>query len=99
VIDMTRYQVDSEAVAAATARAQAAMGRIQGEVAGLNAQLVDLQSSWTGSAASAFQGVVADWRATQARVEESLGHINTALGRAAQLYSDAEAQNTRLFAR
>jgi hypothetical protein len=36
---MTRYQVDSEAVAAATARAQAAMSRIQGEVAGLHAQL------------------------------------------------------------
>lgn len=96
---MTRYQVDSEAVAAATARVQAAMSRIQGEVAGLHAQLVDLQSSWTGSAASAFQGVVGDWRATQTRVEESLGHINTALGQAAQLYADAEVQNTRLFTR
>jgi 6 kDa early secretory antigenic target len=96
---MTRYQVDSEAVAAATARAQAATSRIQGEVAGLHAQLVELQSSWTGTAASAFQGVVADWRATQARVEESLAHINTALGRAAQLYADAEQQNTALFRR
>ena len=83
----------------ATARAQAAMGRIQGEVAGLHAQLVDLQSSWSGSAASAFQGVVSDWRTTQARVEESLGHINTALGQAGQLYAEAEVQNTRLFAR
>jgi WXG100 family type VII secretion target len=96
---MTRYQVDSEAVAAATAQARAAMGRIQGEVSGLHAQLVDLQSSWTGAAAAAFQGVVGDWRATQQRVEESLGEINAALGRAAELYADVEQQNTALFAR
>lgn len=74
------------------------MGRIQDEVAGLHAQLVDLQSSWTGSAATAFQGVVSDWRATQTRVEEGLGRLHTALGQAAQLYADAEQQNTRLFA-
>ena len=96
---MTRYQVDSEAVAAATAQARAAMSRIQGEVAGLHAQLVDLQSSWTGSAASAFQGVVGDWRATQERVEESLGEINAALGRAGEVYADVEQQNMQLFAR
>ena len=95
---MTRYQVDSEAVAAATAVVQAAIGRIQGEVSGLHGSLVNLQGSWTGSAAAAFQGVVADWTATQRRVEESLANINTALAHAGQTYAEIEFQNARLFA-
>ncbi len=96
---MTRYQVDSEAVAAATASTRAAMSRIQSEVSGLHSQLVNLQSSWTGPAATAFQSVVLDWKATQQRVEESFASINAALAQAGQLYADIEQQNARLFAR
>ena len=95
---MTRYQVDSEAVAAATSSVQAAASRIQSDVSGLHAQLLDLQSSWTGQAAAAFQAVVADWTATQRRVEESLHLINTGLAQAGQHYADIELQNARLFA-
>ena len=57
---MTRYQVDSDAVIAATSAARGSIGRIQAEVASLQSQLVSLQGSWTGSAASAFQALVAD---------------------------------------
>lgn len=96
---MTRYQIDSEAVAAATSSAQAAAGRIQAEVSGLHARLLDLQGSWTGQAASAFQSVVADWTTTQRRVEESLQLINTALAQAGQQYAEIELQNQRLFLR
>jgi early secretory antigenic target protein ESAT-6 len=94
---MTRYQVDSEAVVAATEQMRAAMGRIQGEVGGLHGQLVDLQSTWSGQAAAAFQSVVTDWRATQQRVEESLAAINTALAAAGRSYLEVEEQNARLF--
>lgn len=96
---MTRYQIDSEAVAAATASVQAAAGRIQSDVSGLHARLLDLQGSWTGQAATAFQAVVADWSATQRRVEESLQLLNTGLARAGQHYAEIEVQNTRMFAR
>lgn len=96
---MTRYQIDSEAVAAATATVQAAASRIQVDVSGLHAHLVDLQSSWTGQAAAAFQAVVADWTATQRRVEESLQLLNTGLAQAGQHYAEIEMQNARLFAR
>lgn len=96
---MTRYQVDSEAVLTATGAARTTIGRIQSEVAGLNAQLTNLQSSWTGQASSAFAGVVAEWAATQQRVEENLAAISTALGHAGQQYADIEAANARLFAR
>jgi 6 kDa early secretory antigenic target len=96
---MTRYQVDSEAVATTTAAVRAAIGRIQGEVGALHSQLVNLQSSWTGQASSAFQGVVTDWKATQQRVEENLSNISLALAQAGRVYDDIEQQNARLFLR
>jgi len=96
---MTRYQIDSEAVAAATSSVQAAASRIQADVSGLHVQLVDLQASWTGQAASAFQSVVGDWTATQRRVEESLQLLNQALAQAGRHYAEIEMQNARLFTR
>jgi early secretory antigenic target protein ESAT-6 len=96
---MTRYQIDSEAVAAATVSVQAAASRIQSDVTGLHSRLVELQGSWTGQAAAAFQTVVTDWTATQRRVEESLQLLTTALAQAGQHYAEIELQNARLFAR
>ena len=96
---MTRYQIDSEAVLAATTSVQAAASRIQADVSGLHAQLVQLQGSWTGQASAAFQTVVADWTATQRRVEESLQLLNAGLAQAGQHYAEIELQNARLFVR
>lgn len=96
---MTRYQVDSEAVLSATGAVRSTIGRLQSEVTGLHGQLTQLQSSWTGEAATAFSGVVAEWKATQQRVEENLAAINQALTRAGQQYAEIEAANARLFMR
>ncbi len=96
---MTQYSVDSEAVLATSAGAQATMGRVQGEVSTLLGQLVSLEGSWTGAAATAFQAAVADWRATQQRVEENLAALTAALGHAAQQYAEIESVNARLFLR
>ncbi|MHB1171138.1 MAG: WXG100 family type VII secretion target [Lacisediminihabitans sp.] len=95
---MTRYQVDSEAVLGATNAVRSSIARIQAEVGGLHGQLLGLQSSWSGQAASAFQSVVTEWKATQQRVEENLSLINQALARAGQHYAEIEASNARLFA-
>lgn len=96
---MTRYQVDSDAVAATTAAVRASIARIQGEVGALHGQLVNLQSSWTGQASLAFQGIVTDWKATQVRVEENLNAIGVALAQAGRHYEEIEQQNARLFMR
>lgn len=96
---MTSYQVDSEAVFSASSAARASSDRIQSEVAGLLAQLTSLQSSWSGQAATAFQAVTGDWRATQQRVTESLDLINAALAQAGQQYAEIEQANARLFLR
>ena len=96
---MTRYQVDSEAVLSATGAVRNSISRIQTEVSGLHGHLTNLQGSWTGQAATAFYTVVADWKGTQQRVEESLATINQALRQAGQQYADIEASNARLFGR
>lgn len=96
---MTRYQVDSEAVLSATGAVRNSISRIQAEVAGLHGQLTNLQGSWTGQAATAFNGVVTDWKATQQRVEESLAAINQSLAQAGHQYAEIESANTRLFGR
>lgn len=96
---MTRYQVDSDAVVSASGAVHGSIGRIQAEVAALHGHLTNLEGSWSGQAATAFQSVVADWKATQQRVEESLAALNSALGHAAQQYADIELANARMFAR
>lgn len=96
---MTRFQVDSDAVLTATGAVRTSIGRIQAEVTGLHGQLATLQGSWSGQAATAFQSVVTDWKATQQRVEESLAAINQALTQAGQQYAEIEASNARLFGR
>ena len=96
---MTQYSVDSEAVLGTSAAAQATMGRVQAEVSTLLGQLVSLEGSWTGAAASAFQAAVADWKATQQIVEQNLVSLTAALGHAAQQYAEIEQVNARLFLR
>ena len=86
-------------MSAATQTVQGTIGRIQAEVASLLGQLTGLQSSWSCQAATAFQCAVADWRATQLHVEQSLAQLNHALGIAATQYAEAEQANARLFLR
>ena len=95
---MSQYQVDSEAVSASASSIRSTIERIQADVAAMHGQLTSLEGSWTGQAAVAFQAVVADWRGTQTRVEESLTSITQALSAAAQTYADVEMQNVRMFA-
>ncbi|HEY3438897.1 MAG TPA: WXG100 family type VII secretion target, partial [Actinotalea sp.] len=69
---MSRYEVDSAQVAQAGAAASGSVAVIRSEVAALMRHLTELQASWRGGAATAFGSVVADWAATQQRVEASL---------------------------
>lgn len=94
---MSRFQVDSDEVAAATANVRATSARIQSDVSQMRSRLLDLQASWSGVAATGFQGVVTEWAATQQRVDESLGAIAQALDQASRTYAEVEAQNARLF--
>jgi early secretory antigenic target protein ESAT-6 len=96
---MTTYQVNSESVFHAAQNARATIGRVQADLQQLTLSLQALQGSWSGTAATAFQSVVSEWRATQTAVEGQLIQITESLGLAAQHYVDMEAQNARLFIR
>ena len=94
---MTQFLVDSDAVLNATVGIKATISRIQGEVGALTAQLSNLEPVWQGQAATAFQAIMSDWRATQLRVEEGLAAINSSLSLAGTQYAETEAGNARLF--
>ena len=94
---MAVFSVDSDAVLATTAAVRGTIERLQAESNAMMSQLVQLQTTWTGSASVAFQGVTDQWRATQRQVEESLAGINAALAAAARQYADAELATANLF--
>ena len=94
---MSIIRIDSDAVASAATAASASITRIQHEVHTLHTQLGNLESSWQGPAATAFQGLVASWHQTQQRVEADLSAITQALGRSAQHYAELEAATMRVF--
>lgn len=94
---MAIFSVDSEAVLTATAATQSTIDRLETESAALMAQLTQLHASWTGAAATTFQGAADQWRVTQQQVADALGSISAALRTAAQHYADAEQATVALF--
>ncbi|MFC6357042.1 WXG100 family type VII secretion target [Luethyella okanaganae] len=96
---MTRYTVDSDEVLTTTTAVHGCIDRIRAETSGLTSLVANLQGSWTGQAASAFQAAASEWRAVQQQLEESLCALNRSLGAAGQHYADIEQANANLFAR
>ncbi|WP_430868389.1 WXG100 family type VII secretion target [Demequina aurantiaca] len=96
---MTQYNVDAGEILRGAQRASHSGENIRAEVAGLLGTLTALEGTWQGGAASAFTGVLEQWRAAQAQVESALDSMGVALGQAAQEYESAETQASRLFAR
>ena len=94
---MSRYEVDGAQVAAASGAVQTSVQAIGDEVDRMMRHLLELQATWKGSAATSFQHVVTDWRATQERVRSTLAEIQQALAVAGRQYEDAEAAATRMF--
>lgn len=96
---MSRFEVDSAQVAQASSAVQVSVGQISTEVDRMMRNLVQLQAGWKGQAATSFQQVVNDWRATQERVRLALEGIQHALAVAGQQYAQAEDSAVRMFAR
>ncbi|GGI12736.1 ESAT-6-like protein [Galliscardovia ingluviei] len=95
---MPQYQVDPEQIQAASAAVSASVSRIREAVAGMYSSLTQLQDVWHGGAAAQFTTVSEQWKQAQHQMELSLESIQQALSQASMVYSDAEAQATRLFA-
>ncbi|WP_186758967.1 WXG100 family type VII secretion target [Arthrobacter alpinus] len=94
---MAIFNVNSDDLAIKSTAVKASVDRIRMEVDAMKRNLLDLQGTWTGSAATNFQALLHEWHSTQIRVEASLESINSALSMAATQYSQAEDANTRMF--
>lgn len=95
---MSKFGVDVSQVSSASAVVRASVDTIRTDVSTMMRHLNDLQGSWTGSAAVAFAGVVAQWQATQVQVEAGLDSITTALDTSATAYAEVEALVRSQFA-
>lgn len=94
---MAQLRVDSDQILAAVGSTQAAIERVRTENAGLTANLVQLQGSWSGTASISFQDLLQRWRAVQLQVEEQIAAINNGLAAAGNTYGATEHDVTRLF--
>ena len=74
------------------------VGRLQGEVTRSQGQLDSLRPLDRVRRAVAFQGVMQQWRTTQANLEQVLGTIDRCAPAArGEQYADIELANARLF--
>lgn len=94
---MAVFSVDSDAVLTATSAVRATSDRLQTDTSAMLAQLTQLQGSWTGSAAAAFQIVIERWRAAQRELEAALADIGGALGHVGEQYAQTELSAAGLF--
>ena len=94
---MAVFSVDSDAVESATAQVRGMSDRVRADVAAMLAVLNQLQDVWQGGASAAFQQEAADWRSTQALVDQRLDSINNALAAAARTYADTESAAMGMF--
>ncbi|MEI2730855.1 MAG: WXG100 family type VII secretion target [Dermatophilaceae bacterium] len=93
------FSVDTEQIGTAASDIARIAGDIETSVAAMMARLTGLQSTWSGAAATEFQGAVTDWRATQTRVRENLATIGTLTARAGTSYAHVEDGVRLLFRR
>ena len=93
----SQFQVDTDRITAASGDVARISADIEAQVAAMMARLTSLQDAWRGEAAGRFQGVLHEWRGTQAHVRESLEHISRALDQAGRQYAAAEQQNAAMF--
>ncbi|GAA4376605.1 WXG100 family type VII secretion target [Paeniglutamicibacter cryotolerans] len=94
---MSTFAANTAEMRSRSLAVQNTIERLRGDVNALQSGLQDLASTWQGSASANFQSVIADWRATQSRVEDSLTGIGTALTRASEFYDQAEQTNAAMF--
>jgi len=94
---MVQFNVDSAQVAHGALAARRHGEAIRGEVQAMTALLTQMEGTWRGGAATAFQSALGQWRVTQQQVESALESLATALDAAARQYADVENVNMRMF--
>lgn len=94
---MVQFNVDSAEVAHGALAARRHGDTIRSEVQAMTALLTQMEGTWRGGAAAAFQSALGQWRVTQQQVESALGELANALDAAARQYAEVEQVNARMF--
>jgi len=94
---MVQFSVDSGQVTHGALAARRHGEAIRSEVQAMTALLTQMEGSWRGGAAAAFQSALGQWRGTQQQVESALAALAQALDAAARQYSEVENMNARMF--
>ncbi len=94
---MPQFHVNSDSMQSSSAAVNASAQTMRQAVQTMQANLNNLRNSWQGGAATQFDSVITQWNTAQKQVESSLDSIQRALSQASIVYSDAEAQASRLF--
>ena len=93
----SQFHVDTDRIQAASGDIARISGEIDGQVTAMMGRLQGLQDAWSGTAASRFQSLVAEWQGTQRQVRASLDSIGRVLAAAGVQYAETEAQALRMF--
>jgi len=91
------FTVDTDRIQAAASDMSGIAGEIESSVSAMHARLTALEGSWTGVAATEFQGLVAEWTALQGRVRADLAQIAALTSRAGGSYAETEQGVRGLF--
>lgn len=94
---MVQFNVDSAQVAQGALSARRHGEAIRAEVQSMTALLTQMEGTWRGGAATAFQSALGQWRMTQQQVESALEALANALDAAARQYAEVENVNMRMF--
>lgn len=94
---MVQFNVDSGQVAQGALAARRHGEAIRSEVQAMTALLTQMEGTWRGGAAMAFQSALGQWRVTHQQVESSLAALAQALDSAARQYAEVENVNARMF--
>ena len=92
------FTVDTDRIQTAATDMSSIAGEIESSVSAMHARLTSLEGSWTGAAATEFQGLVSEWAALQERVRADLAQIAALTSRASGTYAETEQGVRGMFA-
>ena len=93
------FSVDVAALQGASGDVARNAADIEASVATLVGRLNGLHGTWTGTAATEFEGVFSEWQSIQTRVREQLAILGQLMARASSTYQSTEDSVRGLFAR
>ncbi len=92
------FEVDTAELGRARGAVEVCAAQVAADADELARHLGELQASWQGEAAGAFDAVMHRWQAVHEQVRAALGDVERALELTGRAYDEAEGSARQLFA-